>query len=149
MITVEMSDDIRKYENKTVGPFTSRQVKSMLIGLLYTVPITMILPISLNNKFFVALLLFAPAFACGYVKLDGAYFEQIVINLLYMYILTPRKRKQIQKSEFMSEYRAFKEKEEKIKLSKMDAAKRKKYLETHGKDKKIIYSNRKEFKVYR
>nr|WP_297765582.1 PrgI family protein [uncultured Butyrivibrio sp.] len=149
MITVEMSDDIRKFENKTVGPFTSRQVKSMLIGLLYTVPIVMMIPISLSNKFFVALFLFAPAFACGYVRLDGAYFEQIVLNLLYMYILTPRKRKQIQKSEFMSEYRAYKEKEEKIKLSKMDAAQKKKYLETHGKDRKVIYSNRKEFKVYR
>ena len=40
-------------------------------------------------------------------------------------------------------------KEEQIKLSKMTSAQKKQYQATHGPNKKIQYSQRPEFKVYR
>ena len=88
-------------------------------------------------------------FLCGFVKLDGAYFETIAINMLYLYVLTPRKRKNIQKNTFAEEYKELLKREEQIKISKMDAATKKKYMATHGPKKKITYSSREEFKVYR
>lgn len=148
MITVEMSDDIRKYENKTIGPFTTRQGICLGLGLLVGGVTALLLPVDINNKITIGLILMLPFMLCGFVKLDGAYFETIAINMLYLYVLTPRKRKNIQQSEFMAEYRALEKQEEQIKLSKMDSAQKKKYMETHGPKRKITYSQREEFKVY-
>ena len=149
MITVEMSDDIRKYENKTLGPFTTRQVVALSGGLLLGSILALLLPISLGNKFTVAIFVALPIIACGFVKLDGAYFETIALNMLYLYVLTPKKRKNIQKSDFMQEYEELTKKEEQIMLSKLDKAQKKAYQQTHGPNKKITYSSRSEFKVYR
>lgn len=149
MITVEMSDDIRKYENKSWGPFTNRQAICIGVGALVAGAAALLIPTSASNKITIFLFLLAPFLLCGFVKLDGSYFETIALNMLYLYVLTPRKRRNIQKSEFMEEYRALEKKEEQIRLSKMDSATKKKYMATHGPNKKITYSAREEFKVYR
>ena len=149
MITVEMSDDIRKYENKSWGPFTNRQALCIGLGVLVAGVAAFSIPASINNKITIGLFLLIPFLFCGFVKLDGSYFEEIAINMLYLYVLTPRKRRNIQKSEFMEEYHALEKKEEQIRLSKMDSATKKKYMAIHGPNKKITYSAREEFKVYR
>ena len=149
MITVEMPDDVRQYENKVWGPFTFRQLICIGIGLLYSVPIALLIPAATQDKVLIWSVLIAPAVACGYVKMHGIYFEQIVLNLLYLFVLTPRKRKQVRKSDFRQQYDSLLKKEEEAKLSKMTAAQKKQYMERYGKNKKIIYSNRKEFKVYK
>ncbi|MBP3278877.1 MAG: PrgI family protein [Butyrivibrio sp.] len=149
MITVEMSDDIRKYENKSWGPFTTRQAVCIGLGVLVAGVIALLIPVDTGNKITIGLILMIPFFLCGFVKLDGAYFETIAINMLYLYVLTPRKRKNIQKNTFAEEYKELLKREEQIKISKMDAATKKKYMATHGPKKKITYSSREEFKVYR
>ncbi|MCR5670696.1 MAG: PrgI family protein [Butyrivibrio sp.] len=149
MITVEMSDDIRKYENKTWGPFTTRQVVCLGIGALVSTIIGLLVPVSFSNKLTIGIIALVPFILCGLVKMDGSYFESIAVNMLYLYVLTPRKRKNIQHSEFMQDYRAYEKAQEQILLSKMTSAQKKKYLATHGPNKKVQYSTREEFKIYK
>ena len=149
MITVEMSDDIRKYENKTVGPFTTRQAVCLTAGFVVGLIAAAIAPLPTDGRLALLLGFLTPFIICGYVKMDGSYFETIAANMLYLYVLTPAKRKNLQKSEFMEDYKEQVKKEEQIKLSKMTSAQKKQYQATHGPNKKIQYSQRPEFKVYR
>ena len=74
MIDVEMSDDIRKYETKSIGMFTPRQFACIVLGLVVALPIGLILPIQdVWNKIIVIILLALPIWLCGY-KINGTNF---------------------------------------------------------------------------
>ena len=150
MIDVEMADDIRKYETKTFGSFTTRQLACMAIGIAYSVPIGLLLPIeTINNKLFAIAILALPAILCGFVKMDGVYFEVIAIRMLYLYFLTPAKRKIVQVNPFHEAMNKQKTKEENVKLSKLPEAQRKEYYSRKkNKAKFIRYSMKKEYKIY-
>jgi hypothetical protein len=149
MIDVEMSDDIRKYETKTFGPFTTRQIACIGIGAAFAIPVGMLLPIEdISNRILVIAVLLMPFILCGYVKMDGTNFEVIALRWLYLYVLTPAKRKLVQPNVYKEKVAADKAKDEQIKLSKLPDKERRAYL--NAKKKKIVqYSQRKEFKIYR
>ena len=115
--------DIRKYEVRVAGPFTKRQLIYLLISILYALPIAINLPIMWVNKITAGCFIAMPGFVCGYVKIDGTPLEIFVLRLIYKFFLTPAKRKY------------------KRKLLKP----RRKITDT----KKIRYSKREEFKIYR
>ena len=152
MITVEMSDDIRQYENKTVGPFTSRQVATIALGSLIALPIAIAVPFAdATNKIFLFAVILIPFLALGFAKSNGGPMEIVGIRMLYFYFMTPRRRKIIQKNEFYEEIKARKRQQIEVKLSKMPASERKKYEQIYGtaKNKKVKYSARADLKVYR
>ena len=150
MITVEMTDDITKYENKEYGPFTTRQVKAMGIGALYSIPIAALIPTThFMHKFFIFAFLMFPAVACGFAKMNNSYLEFIAARIIYFYFLTPRKRKMITKIPLIEDLKKMEHDEEQKKISKMTAAQKKKYMQSHGKKKVVNYSNKKELKVYK
>ena len=145
-IEVEASKDIREYKVSNIGPFDTRQVVCIGLSLLYSIPIAKMLPVSTDNKVIIGLLLALPVAACGFVKLDGCYFEVLVLRLLYLYILTPLRRKTVIENTYKKEIREMRLKEEEIKLSSMKKSQRKRYLKQ--KKKPVITYSRK-YKVYR
>ncbi len=148
MITMEMSDDIRKYETKSMGPFTIRQVICIAVGCAYSAPIAAMAPLETANKVLLFCLLALPAVACGYVKLDGAPFEVLFFRLLYWFFLTPRKRKMKGTNMYREELERIDRREERKKVSKMTKAQRAAY-QKKKKNKVINYSRKPENKVYR
>ena len=146
MITMEMSDDIRKYETKSIGPFTIRQVICIGIGCAYSIPLAAISGLDTANKVLLACVLAAPAIACGYVKLDGAPFEVLFFRLLYWMVLTPKKRKMRGQNIYRSELARIAKQEEAMKMS--TKPQQKAYMKKK-KDKLVRYSRKPENKVYR
>ena len=148
MIDVEMSDDIRKYETKSIGMFTPRQFACIVLGLVVALPIGLFLPINdVWNKIIVIILLALPIWLCGY-KINGTNFEVLVIRFIYLYYLTPAKRKSVQKNWFHEDMNAYNKNLEKIKLLKLDKSQRSEYEKAHKKGN-VKYSIRKEYKVFR
>ena len=146
MIDVEMNDDIRKYQPKLIGPFTKRQIISIVAGLAYSIPIAILVPTDISNKLFIGAILMIPALICGYATMDGAPFEVVAIRMIYLYFLTPAKRKCKQPNAYYEELRKINKKEEQKKISKMTSAEKKEYQASHSN---VRYSNRKEFKIYK
>lgn len=154
MIQVEMTEDIRKYETKAVGPFTSRQIACIIIGCVYSIPIALLIPASWTNRMFIFMFLMAPAVMAGYCKLDGTHFESLVFRIAYLYILTPTKRKYKSKNTWRKQLNKIKAKEKKQEMAKAQKAAGKTGKKKSGNKKKIdkpevIYSKKPEFKIYR
>ena len=149
-VNVQMSDDIRKYETKTVGPFTTRQLVCILIAFAYSIPIGILLPISISNKILVITFLAAPVILCGYVKMDGTNFETLVIRYIYTHFLTPPKRKYISPISFREQMTQQEERLKKERIKKMSPEKKKAFLEKEKKKKKkiVTYSDKAQFKIY-
>ncbi len=151
MIEVEMNEDIRRFEPKIIGMFTKRQAIAITIGVLYAIPIGLLLPIKdISNKIFVIIILIAPAAACGWIKLNGCYFESLILRILYKFILTPQKRKYVYKNSYRELSDTVKEKEERAKMDKMTPEQRKAYLRKKEMKKKVVYNNKDEkLKIYK
>lgn len=149
MINVEMSDDIRKYETKTIGPFTSRQLVCLGIALSYAVPMALFLPLEIDSRIVIAAIAAVPVILCGYIKMDGLKFEGIIMRMLYLYYLTPAKRKCKCENTFRQGINQIKLREEKRKLNKMTPKQQKMYEKKKTQQKQVTYSNKKQFKVYR
>ena len=149
MIEVEMTDDIRKFETKTIGPFTTRQVICILIGVAYALPIGLAIPTTMDNKIFIAILLAMPAVMCGFVKIDGMPFEALVARMLYTYVLTPPHRKYIVPCSFRKDMEARDKRILKRNLAKLTPEQRKEYEKTHNPNSRVIhYSEKKQNKIY-
>lgn len=150
MIEVEMTDDIRKYETKTVGPFTTRQLICIIIGAAYSIPIGLLLPVSTDNKVLIIILLMLPAFACGFVKMDGMHFETLAARMLYMYVLTPAHRKYVSPCSFRVEMENRDKRRLRRRLAKMSPGKRKRYLKAHDPKNRTIqyYNDSTKYKIY-
>ena len=128
-----MIQDIRKYETKVVGPFTKRQLICLLIALAYSVPLALLIPLSLVDKILIGSFLAMPGMLCGYIKIDGTPPEVFAVRYIYKYFLTPSKRTYKRLNVYEQE------------LKKLQTENKKK--ET-GKNK-ITYSKNPEFRVYR
>lgn len=148
MIEVEMSEDIRKYEPKAVGPFTLRQLICFGIAAIIAIPIAILLPLRWDNKLLVACIIVVPIALCGYIKMDGMPFEVLVLRLVYMYILTPGKRKYKRENTYRTAMKRMQKQEEQRKMAKMTPAQQKAYLRRKNRKKSIVYSKKRQFKVY-
>lgn len=149
MIEVEMTDDIRKYETKTVGPFTTRQVISIVIGAAYSIPIGLLIPVSMDNKIFIMIMLAVPAFLCGFIKMDGMPFEALAARMLYMYVLTPTHRKYDTPCSFRKDMEAREKRILKRNLARLTPEQRKIYEKKHDPKNRVIrYSEKAKYKVY-
>lgn len=149
MIEVEMSEDIRKYEPKAIGPFTLRQAICAGIAVCLGLPAALIIPGDITVKVLIFCLFGGIPLACGYIKMDGAYAEVIVIRYIYSHMLTPRKRKYKRKNAFKEQIEILEKKEENAKLSQMTSSQQKSYQKQKAKKGTVKYSNKKEYRVYR
>ena len=151
MIEVEMTDDIRKFETKFLGPFTMRQTICTVVACLYTIPIAIALPMELENKLLVAMLLAAPVIGCGYIKQDGMHLEVLAMRVLYMYFLTPGKRKCKAVNNYKESLKDVKKQNEKEYISSLSMKEQKKYQKQKEKAKKkgVNYKSKQGIKVYR
>ena len=74
-IEVDTSKDIREYKINNIGPFNNRQIVCIGLSLIYSVPLAAMMPFSTENKVLFGLIIAFPVAACGFIKLDGCYFE--------------------------------------------------------------------------
>lgn len=149
MINVEMTDDIRKYKVKSFGPFSAREAVFLTIGCLYSFPIAAMWPTTLENKVLIFAILAAPVAMCGFTKMSGGTAEVIALRFLYLYLLTPARRKYKAINTFRADMNAYKNGLEKLKISSLTPKQQKAYLKKKEAAKKVRYSNKKEYKVYR
>ncbi len=152
-LTVQMTDDIRKYETKAIGPFTMRQAICLSLGVLFSLPVGILVDTTIDNKILIMSIIVAPFLASGYIKVDGMRFEILIIRYIYRSVLTPRKRKYKTQNVFREEIARIEEEEYKESLKQMTKKERKKAEKEHdaktAKTKKITYSTKAKYKVYR
>ena len=122
MIEIEMSKDIRDFEPKLIGPFTSRQMVCIAVGVACGLP-WVILPIPLMLKLVLAVVFAAPGIACGYIKVYGIYAEKFFLNVMLPIYINPQKRKY--KTENTYEY-LIAPSEEELQLQEKEKNKKKK-----------------------
>ena len=97
MIEIEIPKDIRKYESKLIGPFTTRQAVCFVGGAVIAVPVFNICRQmgAFDLGSLLAICIFLPFILCGWVKVYGMTFEQFFQTFLYSEYLAPKKRKYI------------------------------------------------------
>ena len=148
MVEVEMSDDIRKFENKVVGGLTKRQLISVAIGVGLGAPLGIFVPGGITVKVLLVAFVALPALLCGWVKMDGMPLEILAIRAVYSNILCPRKRKLKSVNPWRKALTKYEKNLENHKLSKMSPQKRAAYLK-RKKNRAVTYSMKKQYKVYR
>ncbi len=148
-VEVEMSDDIRKYETKTIGPFTTRQAVCTGIALLYSIPIGVFAPVEIDNKILIILVVALPVILAGYIKMDGATFEILLLRLAYWKFLSPPKRKYKTPNTFHEAMKEMEKKEKRKKLARMSEEERKAFAEKEKQSKIIVYSKKKQYRIYK
>lgn len=149
MIEVEMVDDIRKTETKTLGPFTTRQLISVVLASSYSIPIALHIPFDISLKIVFGILLALPVAMCGWVKLNKEPFEIVLIRYVYKHFLTPCRRKVKQKNAYMESLKKVRKKEESAMIKKMSPKKRKAYMKQKKNGKTVVYSQKKVYKIYK
>lgn len=148
MITVQMTDDIRQFETKFLGPFTLRQTICVALGAGIGIPLALLLPFEdISTRFFAAFLIALPFILCGWLKPSGMHFEVYMMRLIYATVLTPKKRRVQAVNSYRKTYEKMLKKEDLKKMKRMSDAQKKKYLKAKQK-KNIIRSSKKKYKVY-
>ena len=147
MVEVEMNEDIRKYETKLIGQFTSRQVKGSALGIIFGVILMFIssgiLGISdIEIKIAIALIGALPFFMCGFGKMYGLPYEIYFSRFIYR-LICPRVRK-YKSTTYRDELRKIRKEKEREKLNGMSKKEQKQY-QKH----KVQYSKEKKCKIYR
>lgn len=150
MVEVEMAVDIRKFEPKSVGPFTLRQAVCIALPLVYGVPFAVFVKsISIDTRILIAMMIMAPIWMCGFVKLDGQPLEIYAMRYIYFSFLTPRKRKYSRENKWKKLYSEL-EKEEKNEmlkgLSKKELAQ---YQKENKKGTVVKYSDNPEYSIHK
>lgn len=148
MIVVEMNEDIRKKTVKVLGSFTFRQIICLIIGSSYAIPLGIALPTDITIKIIVPMLSALPVIACGWVKMDGQYFETIAIRWIYKHFLTPSKRKK-KDMEYVLLRKQLKKEKEREKINAMPKRQRDAYKKAHKNGPVIKYSQKASNKMYR
>lgn len=148
-VEVEMNDDIRKYDIKTIGPFTTRQAVCTCIALLYAIPVGIWVPFSIEYKILMIAIVAAPMVAAGYIKIDGAKFETFLMRLLYWKVLAPGRRRYKSYNTFRKALKDMRKSSEKRHLAKMSEKQRKDYIKRKSAQKVIHYSRKPQYKVYK
>lgn len=95
MIEVPMTDDIRKYQPKILGPFTLRQLICVILAAVAAIPLWGLINLEISDKVLVLCAIVFPIIACGWIKMDGLPFEKLIFRMIYFYCLTPKKRKYV------------------------------------------------------
>ena len=91
MIEIEMSKDIRDFEPKIIGPFTTRQLICIGIGAAMGLPFLLV-PLPMEVRCILAILLASPGVVCGYLKFYGVYAEKFFLHFLLPIYINPQKR---------------------------------------------------------
>ena len=148
MIEVQMSDDIRKYEPKFVGPFNKRQFICVAIGAGIGVLGALISPGDAYVKVGVFLVLTLIPASLGYINPNGTYAEIFIARLIYKFFLAPGKRKYKRENTYKKAITEMLEAEERAKISRMSPQEQKKYYKKKETSKVVKYSNKKEYRMY-
>lgn len=147
-IEVEMTEDIRKYDVKVIGPFNARQLACTLIGIACAVP-GVLIPKSIDGKIIFGIICAAPAMLCGWVKYCGMHFETMFFRFLYLLVLTPKKRLYKRKNSYRAFVDELEKKEEQERVKTMSAKEKKAYLKEKKLKQQIKYSKLPQYKIYR
>ena len=148
MITMKMTDDIRKKEIKSFGPFTTRQMVCVLIGCVIAIPVALIIPANITVKLIVGAILLIPPMLCGYIKFAGMNLENFIALMIYRTFLTPKKRKRDDKILIRKDIISY----DKAVENRRTASLTPKQLREYQKRKEVrsvIYSQKKEYKIYK
>ncbi len=92
-LTVNMTQDVRRYETRDLGPFTKRQGIWLFVAVVIGVPIAILLPFPIYLKIIFASAVAAPIGICGFIKPDHTPMEKWVLRVLYRTFLAPRIRR--------------------------------------------------------
>ncbi len=130
-LEVQMVGDVRKFDAKILGPFSKRQTISLILAAILAIPLWMYIPLEWDNKLIIVLAFVGPIIVCGSIKIDGTNLEVFLLRYIYLYYLTPPKRKYKTTCSY------------KVLYNKRYKRKPK------SKDGKVIYSDNPEYKIYR
>lgn len=92
MIEIEMSRDIRDFEPKIIGPLSLRQLIASAIGAVIAIPIAFYLPVNMEVRILLAMLVAAPAILCGFFKFYGMAPEIFFLRVMIPFYLNPERR---------------------------------------------------------
>jgi len=92
MIEIEMSEDIRNFSPKIIGPLSIRQLIAAVIGVGLALPAAIFIPLDLEFRILIAVLIAAPAIVCGFFKFYGMAPEVFFIRVMIPFYLNPEKR---------------------------------------------------------
>lgn len=148
MISIEMTDDIRKFQPKIVGNFTMRQIVCTALGLGISLPLALALCDTWDNRLLIIGLIGAPIVACGFTSMNNLPLEIFAIRYVYFKFLTPRKRKYKIENSFRRDMEAYKKQVEKKKLSKLKPEQRNAYIKNKQQKKNVTYSKKKDLVFY-
>lgn len=152
MLQVEMTDDIRRYQTKFLGPFTMRQTICIGIAAIVGIPLAIFIKCDdISTKIIIICAILAPIILCGYIKLDGCYFETLAIRYLYVTVLAPASRKQKSHNTFAQTLEALEKEQERKKIAQMSKKEAKKYMKVKNNKTIRYYNNDKDksLKIYK
>lgn len=147
MIDVEMTDDVRKYETKPILKlFTKRQGICIGAGIGVGLLIVGMLPIKdIIFKLITIALIAIPIAMCGFVQVNGNYFEFVLLRFIYLKFLTPKKRRNKQNNLVKLKIQEIQKMEENERLKNLTPSQKKNY---YKKKNAVKYSSRPEYKIY-
>ena len=93
MIEIEMNKDVRTFAPKIMGPFTRRQLISLVIAAAYAGPIAILVPGDAMMKVLLGCVLAIPAILCGFIDILGMPLLQFVTYCVIPSLLNPKVRK--------------------------------------------------------
>lgn len=102
MIELEVPKDIRKYEAKLFGPFTTRQLICFVAACIiaFVVYKSAILLMPQDICIFFTLIIIAPLLLCGWVKVYGMPFEKFAKVAFTTTFVSPKVRKYVTENAF-------------------------------------------------
>lgn len=127
MIELEIPQDIRKFETKLFGPFTTRQAICFIIAAVVSFGVYSLLGKLMPQDlcFFVILIIDLPLLLCGWVKPYGMPFEKFAKTAVTTTLISPPVRKYVTENRFSDkiaedkkEKNTRKQRQKKIKPSK-------------------------------
>lgn len=93
MIEIEMNKDVRTFEPKIMGPFTRRQLISLVIAAAYAGPIAIAVPGDPMMKVLLGCILAIPAILCGFIDILGMPLLQFITYCVIPSLINPKVRK--------------------------------------------------------
>ena len=102
MIELEIPKDIRRYEAKLFGPFTTRQAICFIIAAVIALFVYFGLKdiIVQDILFFVIIIVDLPLLLCGWVKPYGMHFEKFAKTAIGTTFISPAARKYVTENRF-------------------------------------------------
>ena len=93
MIEIEMNKDVRTFEPKIMGPYTRRQLISLVIAAAYAGPIAIAVPGDPMMKVLLGCILAIPAILCGFIDILGMPLLQFITYCVIPSLINPKVRK--------------------------------------------------------